>query len=416
MQHDRIEPTPVVMKFGGSSVADLERLRHVAARVAQRAREMPVVVVVSAMGGSTDALVNEARDLCGEPPARELDMLLTTGERRSMALLALAICERGLRAISLTGSQVGIITDHRHGQARVVEVRPFRILDELAGGHDVVIVGGFQGVSYKREVTTLGRGGSDTTAVALAASLGADCEIYSDVDGVYSADPRLVPESTRIDEIDYAAMQAMSRAGAKVLHAQAVAIAARAGIVIYARSTADDGANTGQTMIRRNPRPPTGVLSVAQDDVCAIEITFAEPPTDLAALVLAAMTLGLVFPRVTRIGLSALCSTRQRDDLAAVLARLGDALERSGAAVRDVDLDEGCALVSGVGHDLESRDDLTAAGLDALATAAIAVRGAYADMQTLAFLVPRPDGAVAVRALHRALVEDAAAAGAQMPS
>ena len=143
------------------------------------------------------------------PPARELDMLLSTGERNAMALLAIAIHARGQRAISLTGSQCGIITDHQPGRARIVEVRPFRILDEIAAGQ-IVIVGGFQGVSYKREVTTLGRGGSDTSAVALAAALGADCEIYSDVDGVYDADPRDVSGASRIDELDYEQAQALS--------------------------------------------------------------------------------------------------------------------------------------------------------------------------------------------------------------
>ena len=206
------------MKFGGSSVADLERLRHVARRVVERAAQQPVVVVVSAMGKTTDALLTQARALADPPPARELDMLLTTGEREAMTLLAIAIQSLGRRAISLTGSQCGIITDHQHGRARIMEVRPFRIDDELAAGN-IVIVGGFQGVSYKREVTTLGRGGSDTTAVALAAALAADCEIYSDVDGVYSADPSEVPDARRIPEISYETMQALARAGARVLHA-----------------------------------------------------------------------------------------------------------------------------------------------------------------------------------------------------
>ncbi|MCA9690951.1 MAG: aspartate kinase, partial [Myxococcales bacterium] len=156
---------PVVMKFGGSSVADLERLRRVARRVVARAQERKVAVVVSAMGKTTNNLVAEACALLDPPPARELDMLMTTGERISMALLAIAIAAEGRTAISLTGSQCGIITNHQAGRARIVEVRPFRVEDEWAEGH-VVIVGGFAGVSYKREVTTLGRGGSDTTAVA----------------------------------------------------------------------------------------------------------------------------------------------------------------------------------------------------------------------------------------------------------
>src|SRR5262247_3807158 len=184
----------IVQKYGGSSVADVDRLRKVAERVMRtRAEGHEVVVVVSAMGDTTDELLALAKSLSANPDRRELDMLLSAGERISMALLSIAIRELGGEAISFTGSQSGIITNDAHTSARIVEVRPFRVQDELARGK-VVIVAGYQGVSYKKEVTTLGRGGSDTTAVALAAALGAEaCEIYSDVDGVYSADPRVVP-------------------------------------------------------------------------------------------------------------------------------------------------------------------------------------------------------------------------------
>ena len=166
--------------------------------------------------------------------------------------------------MSLTGSQVGIITDHQHGRARVVEVRPFRIVDELDAGHDVIVIGGFQGVSYKREVTTLGRGGSDTTAVALAAALGADCEIYSDVDGVFSADPRVVDDPARILDVDYETMGALSRAGARVLHASAVELAAARGVVIHARAT--HGSGGGTTIRPAATRRPT-VQAVTSDRI-----------------------------------------------------------------------------------------------------------------------------------------------------
>src|SRR5215813_6972777 len=190
----------VVQKYGGSSVADVARLEAVAERVVRTARAgNRVCVVVSAMGRTTDDLIRLAQQITDSPPRRELDMLLSCGERITMALLAMAIQKRGLEAISFTGSQSGIITNDRHSGARIIEVRPIRIQDELERGR-VVIVAGFQGMSYRREITTLGRGGSDTTAVALAAALGADCEIYSDVDGVYSADPRVVPDARRIDE------------------------------------------------------------------------------------------------------------------------------------------------------------------------------------------------------------------------
>lgn len=228
----------VVQKYGGSSVATPERLRQVAQRVAAAQKSgLRVVVVVSAMGKTTDELLALAKSISPSPSRRELDMLLSCGERISMALLAMALSELGVPAISFTGSQSGILTNDRHSGARIIEVRPVRIQDELARGQ-VVIVAGFQGMSYKREITTLGRGGSDTTAVALAAALGAKhCEIYSDVDGVYTADPRLVPAAGHIPQLGYAEMQELAAHGAKVLNAQAVEWAQRAGIVIHARKT-----------------------------------------------------------------------------------------------------------------------------------------------------------------------------------
>ena len=235
----------VVQKYGGSSVADVPRLERVADRIARTAREgKRVCVVVSAMGRTTDQLLALAREITDSPPRRELDMLLSTGERIAMALLAMAIQKRGLEAISFTGSQSGIMTNDRHSGARIIEVRPVRIQDELERDK-IVIVAGFQGMSYKREITTLGRGGSDTTAVALAAALGASyCEICSDVDGVYTADPRVVAEALRLDTISYPEMQELAEHGAKVLNAQAVEWAEKAGIWIYARATHSEGGGT----------------------------------------------------------------------------------------------------------------------------------------------------------------------------
>lgn len=235
----------VVQKYGGSSVADAERIKRVAARIAAtRERGKQVVVVVSAMGKTTDDLMGKARAISQAPSRRELDMLLTCGERVSMALLSMAVHEHGYDAVSLTGSQSGIITNDRHSGAQIIDVRPFRVEDELARGK-VVIVAGFQGVSYKREITTLGRGGSDTTAVALAAALGAEyCEICSDVDGVYTADPRVVSAAQLLEAISHDEMLELSAHGAQVLHAQAVEFARRSRIALYARATAKDGAGT----------------------------------------------------------------------------------------------------------------------------------------------------------------------------
>jgi aspartate kinase len=247
--------TVVVQKFGGSSLADLEKLGRVADLVmATRRAGHGLVVVVSAMGKTTDGLLELAHKAARmgaetallEPPRRELDMLVSTGERVSMALLSIALRARGGDAVSFTGSQSGIITNDRHFDARILEVRPFRIEDELERGR-IVIVAGYQGMSYRREITTLGRGGSDTTAVALAAALGAErCEIYSDVDGVYTADPHRVGTAEHLPEIDYETMQEMAECGAKVLNARAVEWARRHRVLIAARRTSDFANGSGR--------------------------------------------------------------------------------------------------------------------------------------------------------------------------
>ena len=254
----------IVQKYGGSSVADVDRLHKIARLIADiKGQNLDVAVVVSAMGRTTDELVAMARGISPKPPRREMDMLLSTGERITMSLLCMALHELGFDAVSLTGSQAGIITNDRHNDAQVIEVRPFRVQDEIAKGK-IAIIGGFQGVSYKRDITTLGRGGSDTTAVALAAALDAErCEIYSDVDGVYSADPDLVAEAHHLPEVTYPVMQEMSMAGAKVLHAHAVQFAKEKDIAIYARSTFKPGR---ETVIRRiSPGTIIGVQAVVSE-------------------------------------------------------------------------------------------------------------------------------------------------------
>jgi aspartate kinase len=229
----------VVQKYGGSSVADADGIKRVAKRIVDtRKAGHEVVVAVSAMGDTTDELVDLAQQVSPLPPGRELDMLLTAGERISMALLAMAIANLGHQARSFTGSQAGVITDSSHGKARIIDVTPGRIrsaLDEDA----IVIVAGFQGVSQDtKDITTLGRGGTDTTAVALAAALGAEvCEIYTDVDGVFSADPRIVPTARRLPRITYEEMLEMAACGAKVLHLRCVEYARRYGIPVHVRSS-----------------------------------------------------------------------------------------------------------------------------------------------------------------------------------
>src|SRR3954467_8091709 len=280
----------VVQKYGGSSVADVTRIRRVAERIMRtKAAGHDVAVVVSAMGDTTDELLGLARQVSPNPARRELDMLLSAGERISMALLSMAIRELGGDAISFTGSQSGIITNDRHVDARIIEVRPFRVQDELARG-SIVVIAGYQGVSYKKEVTTLGRGGSDTTAVAMAAALDAEyCEICSDVDGVYSADPRVVPAARRIGTLSYEETQEMAEAGAKVLNAQAVEFAKEKGIAIYARATSGPlpGADpsTDGTVVRKSaPRMPGTIVGVASEQDVLVLQADVEPSDVLALL------------------------------------------------------------------------------------------------------------------------------------
>lgn len=390
------------MKFGGSSVADHDRLQQVAARVVARAQTQPVVVVVSAMGKTTNGLLAQAHALAENPPLRELDMLLSTGEREAMTLLAIAIHACGHKAISLTGSQCGIITDHQHSRARIIEVRPFRIQDELAAGH-IVIVGGFQGVSYKREVTTLGRGGSDTTAVALAAALGADCEIYSDVDGVYAADPHEVADACRIPEISYESMQALARSGAKVLHTAAVQLAEQQKIAIYARHVRPD--QPGETIIRNNPAAEPGVLAISSDAAVAhITLTLHPDAKDLCAQLCAELgPLGLRAVRITNSQVTGILSRTQRTDADETLVRLGTLARNLGRNLSELHCEDHLALVSCIGAGLEDRPDILPLAANTLRLANISVHSCITDHRSLAFAVPRHLRCSAVQLLHAAL-------------
>ena len=272
----------IIQKYGGSSVATIEKLEAIADRVVKKHAEgYGVVVVVSAMGNTTDELLKLSAKITTTPPARELDMLLSTGERTTMALLSIAIQKRGAESISFTGSQSGIITTDSHSHARIISVRPYRIQDELERGK-IVIVAGFQGTSYKNEITTLGRGGSDMTAIALAGALGAEaCEIYSDVDGVYTADPKVVLDARKLDELTSAQMLEMAQHGAKVLHDEAILYAHRHQISLYAKKSHVD--NSAGTYIRPDGWPqnilknaeicPTAVVSAKKTMYlkCAVE-------------------------------------------------------------------------------------------------------------------------------------------------
>lgn len=260
----------VVHKYGGTSVAGPDKLRRVAERVAQaRAAGVSVVVVVSAMGGGTDELLRLASDVSESPPARELDALMTAGERVSTALLAMALQELGVAAVSLDGKQCGVLTDGEHGRARIREIRTGRILSELEAGR-VVVAAGFQGFSEDGEITTLGRGGSDTTATALAAALGArECHVFSDVDGVYTTDPRICRDARRLDQVGYRLMIDMARHGAGVLNPRAVEHARTGGVTIRARDASGRG---GETVVSASARDGDAVAVAARTDLVGVTI------------------------------------------------------------------------------------------------------------------------------------------------
>jgi aspartate kinase len=390
----------VVQKYGGSSVADVQKLRQVANRIMRtRQQGHDVVVVVSAMGDTTDDLLAMAKQVSPNPERRELDMLLTAGERISMALLSIAIRELGGDAISFTGSQSGIITNDRHVDARIVEVRPFRVQDELARGK-IVVIAGFQGVSYRREITTLGRGGSDTTAVAMAAALNAEyCEICSDVDGVYSADPRVVPDARRIGMLSYEETQEMAESGAKVLNAQAVEFAKDKGIAIYARAT--NGSLPGPdpsidgTVVRRNPpRLPGVVVGVASER----DVLVLEGNTNPHAL-LAALDEHHVAGKQLHVSGTAAHTTLviSRENLhdqekvrAALNRQFGDRLAFT----------DGLGAVSVIGAGINANYTNVRAGLAALGEASVVPRGMSTSSFRITWMVPNDDVATSVRALH----------------
>jgi aspartate kinase len=395
----------VVQKYGGSSVADVQKLKQVAERVMRtRKQGHDVVVVVSAMGDTTDDLLAMAKKVSSTPDRRELDMLLTAGERISMALLSIAIRELGGDAISFTGSQSGIITSDRHVDARIIEVRPFRVQDELARGK-IVVIAGFQGVSYRKEVTTLGRGGSDTTAVAMAAALNADyCEICSDVDGVYSADPRVVTAARRLGTISYEETQEMAESGAKVLNAQAVEFAKEKGIAIYARATAGplpghDPSADG-TVVRRNPpRMPGTVVGVASErDVLILEADAA------ADDVLHALDEHHVAGKQLHISsdpahITLVISRENLHDEARVQSAF---MSRFGDRLRFI---AGLGAVSVIGAGINASYANARSGLAALRDAGVESRGMSTSSFRITWMVPSDGVTAAVRALHARFIE-----------
>ncbi len=270
----------IVQKYGGSSVADADSIKRVAARIARtRDAGYDVVVTVSAMGDTTDDLIDLAQQVSAEPHAREMDMLLTTGERISMALLAMAIRDLGCDARSFTGSQAGMMTDAQHGRARIVDVTPTRVRQALDEGA-IAIVAGFQGFNHdSRDITTLGRGGSDTTAVALAAALEAEvCEIYTDVDGVFSADPRVVQRARKLDVVSYEEMLELAAAGAKVINIRAVEFARRHGVTLHVRSSFTEESGTWVSASDEGMNVEEPIIAAVAGDTSEAKITVVGVP------------------------------------------------------------------------------------------------------------------------------------------
>ncbi len=388
----------VVQKYGGSSVADTARIRVVAERIAQTRRHgKQVCVVVSAMGTTTNDLMARAREITPSPSRRELDMLLSCGERASMALLSMAVHELGYEAVSLTGSQSGIITNDRHSGARIIEVRPFRVQDELERGR-VVIVAGFQGVSYRREITTLGRGGSDTTAVALAAALGAECcEICSDVDGVYSADPRLVSAAELMAAISHDQMLELAAHGAKVLHAESVELARRFQIALYARATAGSGEGTRIDVPEGASRAHRVAGVTGQKNLVRMRGRGGGAASALLALA-----------HGERLPMQALATQTDQAELLLALDDVPDwtaVRERARALIPDLVIDEGLGAVSVVG-DFIGRD---AGAIErmrlAAAEAGVAVEGVVTSPLRATLLCAMESVDALVQVFHRVLRE-----------
>ncbi len=408
----------IVQKFGGSSVADAERIRHVARRLcATHEAGNDVVAVVSAMGDVTDELLALARQVSTEPPEREMDMLLATGEQVTIALLAMAIHSMGHEAISLTGRQAGIVSDATHTKARIQEVRADRVREALAAGR-IVIVAGFQGVSDEGEITTLGRGGSDTTAVAIASGIGADvCEIYTDVDGVYTADPRVVPEARKIDVVSYEEMLEMAASGARVLQLRSVEFARNHGVVIHVRSSFND--EPGTVVKEAEPGMEQAIISGVTHDTSEAKITIRDVPDrpGVAAEVFGKLAehnvnVDMIIQNVSEEGRSDISFTTPEEDLARAKRAVEDVVSELGASEWSVD--DSIAKVSLVGAGMKTHPGVAAGMFRALADAGVNLDMISTSAIRISCVIAANDVEKAVRALHARFGLDASAVTAEV--
>ncbi|MGI8700838.1 MAG: aspartate kinase [Nocardioidaceae bacterium] len=401
----------VVQKYGGSSVADAPGIKRVAQRiVATKKAGYDVCVVVSAMGDSTDELRELALQVSPVPPARELDMLLTAGERISMALLAMAIANLGHSAKSFTGSQAGVITDSSHGKAKIIDITPGRIEQALAEGN-IAIVAGFQGVSMEtKDITTLGRGASDTTAVALAAALDAElCEIYTDVDGIFTADPRIVPGARRVPRISYEEMLEMCASGAKILHLRSVEYARRYGLVIHVRSSYSmkPGTWVGETT-EGDEMEQAIIVGVAHDrseakiTVVGVPDKVGEAARVFEGLAEAGINIDMIVQNVSAAatGRTDISFTLPREDGQVAM----ESLSRLQAEVGYEQLlyDDRIGKVSLVGAGMRTHPGVTATFFGALAAAGVNIEMISTSEIRLSVIVDEDLVDVAVAAAHRA--------------
>jgi len=396
----------VVQKFGGSSVANPERIKAVAKRVVEaKDRGDDVVVVVSALGDTTDELIALARQISERPPKREMDMLLATGEQVSIALLAMAIHELGRPVVSLTGGQGGIITDATHTKAKILHVNTDRVRRELAAGK-IVIVAGFQGVTPDYDITTLGRGGSDTTAVALAAALKArECEIYTDVDGVYTADPRVVPSARKLADISYGEMLEMASLGALVLQPRAVEVGAMYNVPIHVRSSFSR--ETGTLVREERVVEKDLVVTGVAHDVNVAKVGILDVPDRpgvayriFSALAQEAINVDMIVQTTKEQQTTDMLFSVSRDDLARAKEIVEAVAKELGA--RDVIVNDNVAKVSIIGAGMVSNPGVAARMFEALAKADINIQVISTSEIKVSCLVRAEDVLKAVRVVHEA--------------
>jgi aspartate kinase len=401
----------VVQKYGGTSLADPERIRAVADHIARTRRQgNDVVVVVSAMGKATDDLLRLAHDVAPEPSGRELDMLLTAGERISMSLLCMAIADHGVAAASFTGSQAGIVTDTTHGRARILEVKGDRLRDALVAGQ-VAVVAGFQGVSVERDVTTLGRGGSDTTAVALAAVLKAEvCEIYTDVAGVYTADPRVVPTARRLAAVSYEEMQEMAATGGRVLALRSVEFARNHGVTLHVRSsfTWEPG-----TWVHEEGAVEQAIVSGVTHDTSEAKVTIAGVPDKpgiagrlFRGLADEGVNVDMIVQNVSTGGTTDISFTVPKADLPAALRVTG--AQAPDIDAREVTHDTEIARVSLVGAGMKTNPGVAATMFEVLAAEGVNIEMISTSSIRISCVVRAREVEQAVQALHTAFELDKA--------